>query len=213
MAFTAVGSYLQTEFVGAGTIALNNQAVGDLILLAGISVDSSTNYVTSITGGGATWTQIGTHFTGVNNAAVATLWQGVVTATGSQTATVNITGGGPSIAVNGNEFSVTSGMWSADVRTNLDSSGTNTWPTLTPAGSGELYFGFAINSGIASSGSTPGYVYTVNAHQDGCAWNLSVSAPSAPVWADSGQRFGTMVLMQEILPPPLANPVAFMSSM
>lgn len=199
MSWSAVGSFLQAGFAGAGTIALNNQNVGDLILLAAYSVDSSTNHVNSISGGGATWSQIGTTFVGSVNAKTATIWAGKVTATGAQTATLNITGGGPTIRVAGQEFSSTLGSWTLDGQANLDGSGTNTWPSLTPASSGELYFGFASNSNSASKGSTSGYVYQVTSQGNGCAFDPSCgTSATSPVWADSTQVFGSMILVKEV---------------
>ena len=207
MTFAANGAFPdQTEFVGAGILNLNNTAVGDLIPLVAISVDSTTNYVTGITGGGADWTQIGVPHVGVNNGGVITRWQGKVTATGLQTANVAVTGGAPTIAICNQEFSSTAGSWTVDATADLDVvNGNSAWPTLTPTGSSELYFGFATNFGIAAAGSTPGYVYHVTNHNDGCAWNVSVSAPSAPVWGDTGQTFGAMILVREPAPPPAAS--------
>lgn len=194
--FTPVGTYLQTEFTGAGTIALNNQGIGNLILLAAPSIDSSSNWVTGITGGGATWTQLGTTFHGVTNGMISTIWAGVVTALGAQTASIAVTGGGPTIPVNGNEFSLANG-WALDAAGTLDSAGTATWPSLTPAAAGDLYFGWAVDSGLAVAGSTPGYTYTVNTHSDGCAWNANCgSGATAPVWGDAHQVFGPMVLIK-----------------
>ena len=198
MTWAANGAFPgQTEFTAGGTFPLNNTAIGDLVAVVALSIDSNANYVTGITGGGCTWSQIGTHFVGTVNGSVATAWEGTVTATGSQTATVVVTGGGPTIAVVSQEFSSTVGSWTVDQVVHLDSAGTNTWPTQTPAGTGELAFGFAADFGIASAGSTSGWTYKVTSHQDGVAWNTGVSAPSAPVWADSGQAFGAMVLFKE----------------
>jgi len=197
MTFTPVGSFLQAALnPGPGTISLNNQGIGNLILLAAYS-DSSTNWVNSVTGGGATWTQISTRFTGSTNARTATIWAGTVTATGAQTATLGITGGSPNIRAAGLEFSSTVGSWALDVQSNLDGTGTNTWPSLTPSGSGELYFGFAIDSGSAVAGATSGYTYHSTTQGNGAAWNPSVSAASAPVWGDSGHVFGSMILVKE----------------
>lgn len=198
MTWTAVGSFLQAAATpGPGTISLNNQQAGNLILIAA-AVDSTSNWVNSITGGGATWSQVGVKFTGSTNARIITLWQGTVTATGAQTATMNITGGAPDIRAGGGEFHSSVGSWALDgSQGNLDGSGTATWPSLTPSGSGRLYFGFAIDSGTAVAGSTSGYTYNVTAQGNGAAWNPNVSAASAPVWGDSGSVFGAVILMKE----------------
>ncbi|MGH3304017.1 MAG: hypothetical protein ACRDOK_20540 [Streptosporangiaceae bacterium] len=211
MSWAANGTFPgQTEFAGAGTVGLNNTAVGDLILMVAVSIDSASNWVNSVTGGGATWTQIGSHFVGSVNGMIATTWQGKVTATGSQTATIGVTGGSPTIDIVTQEFSSTVGSWSVDMFANLDSPGTNTWPSLTPAAAGELYFGFVIN-GAAIAGSTPGYTYEVTTQGNGCAFNPSCGASATdPVWSDSSQKFGRVVLVRET--PAASSPRLLMAS-
>jgi len=64
----------------------------------------------------------------------------------------------------------------------------------------ELYFGFAIDSGTASAGSTSGVTYRVDNLGDGVAWAANVTGALAPVWADSGQLTGVMALILEVPP-------------
>ena len=73
----------------------------------------------------------------------------------------------------------------------------------------ELYFGFAVNSGTAAGGTTAGFTYGTDSQGDGIAWNADVTWAAAPVWGDSGQEAGLMVLVSET--PPGAVPVAGMS--
>ena len=80
----------------------------------------------------------------------------------------------------GQEFSATSGGWQLDSQASLNSGGTNTWPSLTPAASGELYFGWAYDSGSATGGSTPGYSYFADGNGNGLAYNVSCAEGRQP---------------------------------
>lgn len=195
MSFAAVGSFIQS---GSNTVNLNNQGIGNLVLLE--IIVESTAIVTSISGGGCTWKQISTVFTGTATVYTASIWTGTVITLGTQTATVNVSAGTPTVRIAGSEFSSTAKAWALDTQGNLDSgSGTNTWPSLTPTMAGELYFGFAIDLGSDVAGSTTGYTYNSTSAGNGCAWNPNCAhATQTPVWGDSGQRFGSMVLIKEI---------------
>ena len=198
MTFAATGSPL---YAATGTLPVSNQGTGNLLLVEVIT-DSATEYCSSLSGGGATWTQMGTVFHGTVNAYSATLFAGTVTATGAGTVTPSFTGGTPSYyELDGHEFTSTVGAWALDVQGNLDSAGTNNWASLTPANNGELYFGAAAcsNSG-GVAGSTSGYTYSVNANGDSTAYNASCPAGTAtyPVWGGAAyQVFGSMVLVME----------------
>lgn len=81
----------------------------------------------------------------------------------------------------------------------------------------ELYFGFAVNSGTATGGTTSGFSYAVDSSGDGIAYNAGVTTAAAPAWTDSGQTLGLMMLIYETqsataatysLPPAPANRVA-----
>lgn len=199
MPFMPVGAFLQATTATPATsvnITLSNQAIGDLILMAVRSASAGIN-PTTITGGGATWSLLGTLFNGVTNAGVFGVFQGIVTATGAQTATANVASSA-NIRCDGQEFYVSSGQWAFDKQAGLDSTGTATWPSLTPLAPGELYFGSAQNGTAAIAGTTTGYTYTVDANSNGTAWNPAcTTAAQAPVWGDSGQTLGIAILVQE----------------
>lgn len=104
------------------------------------------------------------------------------------------------------EFHSTLGSWSMEQWTFLqNNTGVTSWPTMTPAGPGELYLGFAWNSSSASSPATNpdtnGYHYNANADttNNGMAYNLATptGSPTGPVWADSSECWGVMVLVTE----------------
>lgn len=196
MTWTTPGAWLS----GATTVSLNNQAVGNTVFLFVENADT-TIFASSVSGGGCTWQQVGSKFTGTTNARSIAMFAGTVTATGSGTATITFTGGTPTgpHAV-GREYHTSLGYWVLDTSGHLDSAGTNTWASLNPAVAGELYVGYAIDTGGASAGSTSGYVYNANADGsgNGALYNLNcTSSAQAPVWGDSGEAFGLMALIRE----------------
>lgn len=201
MTWTATGSWLTANTT---TLATSNQAAGNLLLVGVINDSNNTVWCTGLSGGGATWTQVGVKF------AVSvfgfpeyhTLFAGTVTATGAGTVTPSWSGTTPgSYRIDGHEFHSTAGSWALDgSQGNLDSAGTANWVSLTPAGNGELYFGAGDDQGIATGGSTSGYVYNISAGGAiSQAYNLSCASGVAtfPVWGDSNGRAGIMVLMKE----------------
>jgi hypothetical protein len=206
--FAAVGSAISST---TSSVSLDPQNVGDLILLAVGNHDNNTVYATGVSGGGATWTQMGSPVLGVNNNRTMVLFAGQVTATGSGTATVTWSGATPSATrIAGQEFSSTVGSWTLDVQGSLDlASGTNTWASLTPAAAGELYFGWGLDTSGAVAGSTSGYTYDV-VSGNGMAFNADCSASAqAPVWGDSGMVFGLMALVREGTARGPARPPAY----
>jgi hypothetical protein len=197
MAFTTVGGVVSTD---TSSLSLNPQAIGDFFLVEIIS--SAPHNCSSISGGGCTWTQVGTTFTGsVNSTWVSTVYVGKVTATGSATATYTFSGGAPAtIRSAGQEFSTTAGAWGLDIQGHLDGSGTATMPSLTPAGSGELYFGFFYDSGSNVTGTTAGYAYGQDTHSNGICYDTACAVTAqAPTMGDSGNIFGIAILMKETI--------------
>lgn len=199
MTFAAAGSFL---FADSGNLTVANVGIGNLLLVAVSNYSDSTVWCSALSGGGATWAMVGAKFAGVTNTGYLTVFAGTVTATGAGTATPTWSGAAPSgFEINGHEFTSTVGAWAFDVQGNLDSSVNNaSWPSLTPASNGELYFGFAGATGSIATGSTAGYVYSKNADSDACAFNPSCPSgvATAPVWGgNSNNQFGIAVLMRE----------------
>ena len=201
MTWTTAGSWLYAG--NTSSIALTNQAAGNLLLIEVHNFQNTTVSPVSMTGGGATWVLLGTTFTsgpaGYN--AVHAIFAGTVTATGSQTATVTWSGTAPTtnFLLEGREFHSSVGSWSLDAQGNYGQNSSNTWSLLAPGSAGELYFGSEVNASTAVGGSTPGYVYNVNAFACGAAYNLNCAqgVTTAPVWSDANNRTGIMVLMRE----------------
>lgn len=198
MTFAAVGGNLSSA-AGATTFSLTPAGVGNLILFE-VENPSATVWATALSSSNVTWSVMGVKFSGTTNARSSTLFQGKVTATSAQTVTITFNGTAGNCHGVGHEFSSTAGAWALDVQGNLDSAGTATWPSLTPAGSGELYFGYSINSSGAVAGSTSGYTYVANADgaANGMAYNPACGAgATGPVWGDSTEIFGIMALVKE----------------
>lgn len=197
MTWTATGSFL---FSDSSALTMSNQGTGDLLMVEVLNYSNNTVQCTGLTGGGATWTAVGSPFNGVSNTWSASLFSGVVTATGAATTTPTWSGAAPGgYEINGHEFISSAGSWTADTTGTIDSAGgTANWASLTPAQNGELYFGFA-GSSSSVAGSTPGYVYNVNSDGDATAYNLSCPAGIAtfPVWGNTNELLGVMALIQE----------------
>jgi hypothetical protein len=194
--WAAVGSELNST--SNSTFSLTPHNAGDLILLEVVG-ENTTVLATALASSNVTWAPAGTSFTGAIIHYTGAVFAGTVTSTGTATVTITWNGTAPTARTNGQEFSSTAGSWAFDTQGNLDNTGTNTWPSLTPAVNGELYFGWAEDSGTAAAGSTSGYTYISDAQGNGLAYNLSCPAgvATAPVWGDSGLQFGVMVLMKE----------------
>ena len=202
MTFAAVGGG-QFGQEGGATVSVTTHSVGNFILASAGDDGSKTILATALSSSNVTWTKLGTSFAGSTVTATAQVFLGQVTAVSTATVTATFSGSSTTPYIEGREFSTTAGFAAVtlDKQGHIDSAGTNTWAPLTPANSGSLYWGRATNSGSAVAGSTSGYVYTANSdgHSNGEAYNLNCPAlvSTVPVWGDTGQQFGIMVLVYE----------------
>lgn len=204
MTFTAVSGG-QFGVANASTVSFTSHAVGNFVLLEVLNgITGSTP--SSVSSSNATWTPLTAAVTSTvyNTAFSARVFIGTVTAISTATVTVSFSGSNTAVEISGQEFSSTRGAAAVTLDTSghIDTSGSNsTWASLTPVNASELYWGFATNSGSASQGTTTGYTYVPNSDglNDGAAYNPNCTAgtATAPVWADTGQQFGIMVLVQE----------------
>jgi hypothetical protein len=207
--FAAAGSLIQQGSLS--TFALTPVGIGNLIVIEVINESNNTVFPTALSSTNVTWTPIGTSFAGTTNAFTARVFFGKVTSTSSATVTITWSGTTPtSMETGGQEFTSTVGSWALDVQGQFDTTAvTSTWPSLTPAGAGELYFGHDIDNGVAVAGSTTGYTYDITTSSNGVAFNPAcTSAAQAPVWGDSGHLFGIVVLVKET--PAAARPRALL---
>lgn len=181
-------------------IDVSPAATGNLLTLAiEVKFPSPSSFTAStVTGGGVTsWHKAFSYLTSDDQRGEE-LWYGVVTSAGSSTVTVTYTSNagsaltGSASSLDLQEFSSSSGgstTWSLDQTGKKDpgtSDTTFSYPTLTPTGSSELYFGYLAVSGSVSAGSTPGFMYQEDARSNQVAYNVSVSSTTSPTSATSG---------------------------
>lgn len=151
----------------ATTTAVNSPAaVGNLLVVFG-DVHSSTIHFTTLSGGGVTtWTSIVGPFVGTSGVVSSNLWMGVVTTAGAATITAAASGSlsGLATELSVQEFTLHSpaAIWSVDTTGTLSNAASTTvsFPSLTPANSGEIYVGYARATGSLAT--------TVPANYMGC---------------------------------------------
>ena len=197
MTFSAVGSPITVD---ASTCSLTPGGVGDLILLVVENIGvGATVVATGLSSSNVTWVPMGKPYTGTTIGATAQQFAGKVTSTSSATVTVTWSGSPTQVRGGGQEFTSTVGSWMLDVQAALDNLlATNTWPSLSPSVIHELYFGYAYNANVAAAGSTPGYVYENDTHDNGIAYDVDCTAATQTVvWGDSDQQFGLMSIVGE----------------
>ncbi len=166
---SAAGPLHSQASEGRTTLSVTPLSVGDAWVLA-VRVSSALIHVTSITGGGAgdEWTKLTQVSDPIENRDIEE-WLGPISKTGTHVLTVHFSGdvSGTSVQLSAQEFTNGTGattVWSDDVAasaTNDTASSTITYPTLTPATSGELYVGFSRSNSEPepSAGITPEFTY------------------------------------------------------
>ncbi len=173
------------------SVAVSPKASGDLEMMGVYSYGDGSPVPSSVSGGGvSTWSD--ESFCGYATGASLSIWCGVVSSTGPSDITVSFaTQAGSGVAFAQELSAGPSPTWS------LDTSGFGTtkttsavpFPTLSPAGKGEAYFGLGFSYGQATAGSTLGYSYDI-ANQYGLgdgvlAFDPSVSSATAPTATES----------------------------
>lgn len=191
-AFTPVGGLVQATSLKPSVTA---HAVGDVILLHVTTEGNAPP--TGVSGGDATWTQVGTTLRGsVNSGYSAAVYEGTVTAAGTATATVTTSGTASAVRIAGQEYTPGSGQTGTLVaQANLDVTGAGTGPSITPTGSDELYSFYGFDTDIGSAGSTPGYTYKLDDNGNPYVFDPA-SPPTPPAFGDSNVSFGIAVLMK-----------------
>lgn len=199
MTWTKVGSDAGST---NGFSSWSNTTLSDLRICGVANFSNKTVTATALSAGGCTWIPIGTKL-GVGYNATMSFFLGTISATGTQTASVTWSGTAPASWAYGSQmFHSTVGSWFVDKQSSLDSAGgVNAWPSLTPASSGGLYWGYCVNVGTAVVGTTSGYVWNAsldNANNGGC-YNLNCAGGTAtnPVWGDNTQALGMMIMLAE----------------
>ena len=171
-------------------------AVGNAVLFS-IRIGSTTVTGTP-TGGGCTWTQIGSPVVGTDTAVTTQTWLGVCTTTGTSTVTVTWTGtiGTDFTVLGAHEFSSGLGAgttWTLDgsaVTVNTTSTSTAvTFPSVTAAGSNELYYTEIYTTNTTPAGSSAGFTYYGGGSKDLAVWNLAATGTLAPTATQSSTGF------------------------
>jgi RHS repeat-associated protein len=187
---SAVGSLVSNHGTGLTTLSVTPATVGDAWVLA-VKVGSTVT-VSSVTGGGATWTKL-TNSVDSSQSRDVEEWLGTITSTARSTITVTYSGSvsGVDTELDAQEYTNGTGSsttWANDVvgaSQNDTSSTTVTFPTLTPTGSSELYVGFARIPNPPSAGPTTGFTYDTSTNGNGYIYNPSVSAAVSPTQSQS----------------------------
>jgi hypothetical protein len=159
MAITAVGSLVTTD---TNSVTVSPVTIGDVLVLAFNNNPGAGNTaVTSISGGGvSTWSLL-VRIVGSGSLAGCELWMGTVTTTGSSTVTVSA-GLGVNYSTAVQEFhSSTAATWTADGvgNTAMGTASSGNLPSVTPAGSNELYVGMLGTGDGSVGGSSTGFTY------------------------------------------------------
>ena len=193
-----VGPLISQASDGGSTLPVSAATVGDAWVLA-VRVKDSSAHVSSISGGGAgsQWTKLTRVRDATQNEDVEE-WLGPISKTGASVVTVHFSRdvSGTNVELNAQEFTNGEGsstVWTDDVSAgakNDTASSTITYPTLTPASSGELYVGFSQASSSSSAGVTPGFAY-----ENANAKSLSIYDPdvSSSVSPTASQQNGLSV--------------------
>ena len=192
-AFTPVGGLIQGTSL---TPSVTTQAVGDVILL---HVTTQGAAPTGISGGDATWKQVGTTLTGsVNSGFFAAVYEGTVTTAGTAKATVTTSGTASVVRIAGQEYNPGAGQTAVLVsQANLDVTGTSTGPSITTTGNNELYSFYGYDTDIGSAGSTPGYTYELDNNGNIYAYDPT-SPTQPPTFGDPDIAFGIAVLLESV---------------
>ena len=199
MTFAHVGT-TQSWDTGA-THSYTPGGVGRLVVFCYITKLASTPMPTGLSASNITWSRLTSDFA-TSVAATptgASIWIGVTTSTSPANTTITWSGSEPAHwEAEVNEFTSTVGSWALDTSAGIDSNSNNAYPSLTPAGSGELYIGIHYDDSGASAGSTSGYTYQVTSHGNGALYNAAcTSSAQAPTWADSTVMGGIAALIKE----------------
>jgi hypothetical protein len=194
------------------TLAVSPVTVGNLVVVTGM-VHSATIHYTTLSGGGVTtWTHLVGPFVGTSGVNSQDMWMGVVTATGSSTITAASSAAltGLTTGITAQEFTVNNPAvtWALDTTGTISNatSTTVTFPSLTPAKSGELYMGSCGSvAGVTSNTQTAKYTSITTALNFGIQETLYnpqllTGAQSPTMTQASGLSWAVAVLISATLP-------------
>lgn len=182
----------QTSFTtAAGTI-------GNLRLYSSTVTAQTTATIASLSGGGVTtWARAGSVNT--SNSDSVELWWGVITDSGTAlTITYNTSPGSKLVDQRQVDFIPPTGGGTIAMQvagTSSSASSTSiAFPTLTPAGAGDLYYGDTLLGPVGtSSGSPAGYTFIADASSNVYCYNVNVtSSAQSPIGTQSSGSYDTV---------------------
>ncbi|WP_027947223.1 hypothetical protein [Amycolatopsis taiwanensis] len=198
MAIIPVGSLVSASGSGLSSLTVTPTAVGNAIILA---VDVLSDYISStqVTGGNCTWTRL--YGPVIDDVPILyDLWLGVATSTGPATVQLGFSGnvGGIWVETVASQFRSSRGpaaSWTLDTATlqlNADSTEVP-FPALTPAGPGELYWGYAVVDNTGEPGDSAGWTFQLADTNNIVAFKTWVGAGDAPTAHQAVPGFSRVV--------------------
>jgi phosphate transport system substrate-binding protein len=191
---SAVGPPNSQASAGRASLSVSPSTVGDAWVLS-VRVSNASTTVSAITGGGVGggWTKLAQVSDATENKDIEE-WLGPITNAGSSVLTADFSRGVSRtwVGLTAQEFTNGTGAstaWARDVgssATDDTASSTITFPTLTPATSGELYVGFGRASSSASGGNSPGFTYEPGSPKTLSIYDPGVSSTVSPTAAQLG---------------------------
>ena len=185
------------------TLSVNPVTVGDTFLV-GIRIVSSSVTVLSMSGGhSGSWVKLAGAYSS-STSSDTEIWEGVATATGAANLTVTLTSSAAG-AMEAQEFGATMGVDGSAASTTSSGASSITTASLTPAGSGEVYFSLVGAGDVLTAGSTAGYTYEIPAfNYQALVFNSNVGAATSAslTQASSASYFTLSILMKVGTPPP-----------
>jgi hypothetical protein len=200
-----VGSQYNTDPTLTGTaitLADSPATDGDLLVLL-VHIVNSTDTVSTVTGGGVTSWTLDQRYADTFPPSThhdTEIWQGKVTSTGAHSIAITFSGSltDNPLELYAQEFTAgASTTWTEDTGAGLANAGPSldfAFPSLTPVGSHELYFGYAWVPGTATGGVSPlTATFVVTAATNLIFFDPNVSAPEAPVGAEDSDSFSASI--------------------
>jgi hypothetical protein len=188
MAISAVGAAVTADIVPGSTgvtLSVNATTVGDIIVVMVFSESNPGAYYPTLSSPAATgWQLIGAAGTA---AGFLFMWMGVIITAGTTSLTVGVPSLAGSVGVIAQQYTAGyAAPWSLDTSVYAEASAANTpFPTLTPAASGELWLGMAMQcygAGVAFSTTAPsGWFYATAPPGAYMLWGTAVLSGAGAV--------------------------------
>src|ERR1700693_1764379 len=206
---TPVGSMADSQGTGVSSLSVSPKTVGDALVLT-VKVTTSSAAVSSVSGGGASWTKVSSYEDATSHD--LEIWLGTVTAAGSSTINLAYSAsvGSSSIELIAQEFTAGLGGasgWAKDVAAGQSNASSTTVaaPTLTAASAGELYVSYSRCPNQVFAGSTTGVTYDPTAlgnmflFDSNLTGSLSPTSIQSP--ASTSSAIGAVIKVSTSTPP------------